>query len=135
MVQSATTTARKTFTGGISPIGSGILNSNAVCESDSPFAFKKPSCRQLPCQGISNQNFFLGKMTFEQNRSLNAFRARIGMVFQQFNVWPHLNALENVVRAQIVVRKRMRDEAEKKAIKILNAVSYTHLTLPTNREV
>ena len=63
-----------------------------------------------------------GKMTFEQNRSLNAFRARIGMVFQQFNVWPHLNALENVVRAQIVVRKRMRDEAEKKAIKILNEV-------------
>ena len=63
-----------------------------------------------------------GKMTFEQNRSLNAFRARIGMVFQQFNVWPHLNALENVVRAQIVVRKIMRDEAEKKAIKILNEV-------------
>ena len=56
------------------------------------------------------------KMTLEQNRSLNEFRARIGMVFQQFNVWPHLNALENVVRAQIVVRKRMRDEAEKKAI-------------------
>ena len=63
-----------------------------------------------------------GKLTFEQNRSLNEFRARIGMVFQQFNVWPHLNALENVVRAQIVVRKRMRDEAEKKAIKILNEV-------------
>ncbi len=58
-----------------------------------------------------------GKMTFEQNRSLNAFRARIGMVFQQFNVWPHLNALENVVRAQIVVRKIMRDEAEKKSNK------------------
>ena len=63
-----------------------------------------------------------GKLTFEQNRSLNEFRAKIGMVFQQFNVWPHLNALENVVRAQIVVRKRMRDEAEKKAIKILNEV-------------
>ena len=63
-----------------------------------------------------------GKMTFKKNRSLNEFRARIGMVFQQFNVWPHLSALENVVRAQIVVRKRMRDEAEKKAIKILNEV-------------
>ena len=61
MVQSATTTARKTFTGGISPIGSWILNSNAVCESDSPFAFQKPSCRQLSCQGIPNQNFFLSQ--------------------------------------------------------------------------
>ncbi len=63
MVQSATTTARKTFTGGISPIGSGILNSNAVCESDSPFALQKPSCRHLSCQGISNQNFFISQKT------------------------------------------------------------------------
>ena len=61
MVQSATTTARKTYTGGISTGGSWILNSNAVCESDSPFAFQKPSCRQLPCQGIPNQNFFLSQ--------------------------------------------------------------------------
>ena len=61
MVQSATTTARKTFTGGIPPSGSWILNSNPVCESDSPFAFQKPSGRQLSCQGISNQNFLLSQ--------------------------------------------------------------------------
>ena len=72
MVQSATTTARKTFTGGISPNGSWILNSNAVCESYSPFAFKKPSCRQLPSQGISNQNFFLS----QKGNAITAFVER-----------------------------------------------------------
>ena len=41
------------------------------------------------------------------------------MVFQQFNVWPHLNVLENVIKAQIVVAKRSREVAEPKAIKIL----------------
>ena len=44
------------------------------------------------------------------------------MVFQQFNVWPHLNVLENVIKAQIVVAKRSREVAEPKALKILSDV-------------
>ena len=47
-----------------------------------------------------------GKLTIKQTRLLNNFRARIGMVFQQFNVWPHLNVLENVIKAQVVVGKK-----------------------------
>ena len=62
------------------------------------------------------------KLTIEESKLLNNFRARMGMVFQQFNVWPHLNALENVVRAQMVVAKRNRAEAEAKAVKILDEV-------------
>ena len=57
-----------------------------------------------------------------QARSLNALRARIGMVFQQFNVWPHLSVLENVVCPQMVVAKRGRDIAEKKALAALAIV-------------
>ena len=63
-----------------------------------------------------------GKLNIEQSKLLNDFRARMGMVFQQFNVWPHLNVLENVIKAQIVVAKRSREEAEPKAIKILSDV-------------
>ena len=62
------------------------------------------------------------KLTIEESKLLNNFRARMGMVFQQFNVWPHLNALENVVRAQMVVAKRNKVEAEAKALKILDEV-------------
>ena len=63
-----------------------------------------------------------GKLTIKQTRLLNNFRARIGMVFQQFNVWPHLNVLENVIKAQVVVGKKNSEEAKIKAIKMLNEV-------------
>ena len=43
------------------------------------------------------------RSTSMQAKARNAVRARIGMVFQQFNVWPHMNALENVVCPQMVV--------------------------------
>ena len=62
------------------------------------------------------------RSTSKQARSLNAVRARIGMVFQQFNVWPHMNVLENVVCPQMVVGKRDRDIAEKKALAALAEV-------------
>jgi polar amino acid transport system ATP-binding protein len=59
------------------------------------------------------------RSTSKQARGLNAVRARIGMVFQQFNVWPHMNVMENVVCPQMVVGKRDRDIAEKKALAAL----------------
>jgi polar amino acid transport system ATP-binding protein len=44
---------------------------------------------------------------------INALRAEIGIVFQLFNLFPHLTALENITLAQQVVRKRSREEAER----------------------
>jgi len=55
-------------------------------------------------------------------RALNRFRARMGMVFQQFNTWPHLSVLDNVIRPQTVVLKRSRAEAEPKALQSLTDV-------------
>jgi ABC-type polar amino acid transport system ATPase subunit len=46
-----------------------------------------------------------------KTRDINAVRREIGMVFQQFNLFPHLTALENVTIAQTVVRKRKKEEA------------------------
>lgn len=62
------------------------------------------------------------KMSSATIKQLNMVRARLGMVFQQFNVWPHLSVLENVVRAQTVVLKRDRANATQNAQVILTRV-------------
>ena len=55
-------------------------------------------------------------------KNISAVRAEIGMVFQQFNLFPHLSALENITLAQRCVRKRPREEAEKIAFELLERV-------------
>ncbi|MDR1788162.1 MAG: amino acid ABC transporter ATP-binding protein [Treponema sp.] len=46
----------------------------------------------------------------------------VGMVFQRFNLFPHLSALDNIVLAQVHVRKRSKEEARKKAAALLQRV-------------
>ncbi|MDY7076278.1 MAG: amino acid ABC transporter ATP-binding protein [Chloroflexota bacterium] len=55
-------------------------------------------------------------------KQLNAVRTEIGMVFQLFNLFPHLTALENVTLAQRIVRKRSTEEAEAIAMEQLKKV-------------
>ena len=55
-------------------------------------------------------------------KQLNAIRTEIGMVFQLFNLFPHLTALENVTLAQRIVRKRSTEEAEAIAMEQLKKV-------------
>ncbi|MBX3046842.1 MAG: amino acid ABC transporter ATP-binding protein [Anaerolineales bacterium] len=52
-----------------------------------------------------------GKRLSEKNKDINSIRAEIGMVFQLFNLFPHLSVLDNIVLAQRVVRGRKKDEA------------------------
>jgi polar amino acid transport system ATP-binding protein len=53
---------------------------------------------------------------------LNKIRQRIGMVFQQFNLFPHLTALQNITLAPIKVKKMPRDEAEALGMELLAKV-------------
>jgi polar amino acid transport system ATP-binding protein len=54
--------------------------------------------------------------------NINKVREEIGMVFQQFNLFPHLTVLRNITLAQIKVRKRSAEEAERIARDLLAKV-------------
>jgi len=53
---------------------------------------------------------------------INKVREEVGMVFQAFNLFPHKTVVENLTLAQIIVRKRSRDEAVERAMGLLRKV-------------
>lgn len=68
-----------------------------------------------------------GSVIFEGNElnkatNLDAHRQKIGMVFQQFNVFPHLNVLENITITPMIEKKVSKAEAEAEAMKLLKQV-------------
>ena len=60
--------------------------------------------------------------TGEERERQRQLRLRAGMVFQSFNLFPHMTALENISRAPMVVRGVPRAEAEKRARELLGKV-------------
>lgn len=61
------------------------------------------------------------------NSNLNSNRKKIGMVFQQFNLFPHLTVLENITIAPISLNNENKASAEAKAIELLNKVGLSHV--------
>jgi polar amino acid transport system ATP-binding protein len=63
-----------------------------------------------------------GRLVEDSERNIAQHRAEIGMVFQRFNLFPHLTALENILEAPTNVRKIPREEAEADATRLLERV-------------
>jgi len=64
-----------------------------------------------------------GKLFEESEKNIACQRAKIGMVFQRFNLFPHLTALENIIEAPVRVLSMLRQEAVSEAERLLMRVN------------
>lgn len=70
----------------------------------------------------SGQILYHGKDITSHDMSLSQYRAKVGMVFQSFNLFNNMTALNNCITGQVSVLKRSREEAEATAMKYIERV-------------
>ncbi|MBC8595462.1 amino acid ABC transporter ATP-binding protein [Qingrenia yutianensis] len=70
----------------------------------------------------SGSVIFEGKEITDPKTDINVHRRKMGMVFQQFNLFPHMNVLDNLTLGPIKLLKKSKSEAEKNALELLDRV-------------
>ncbi|MDP4088684.1 MAG: amino acid ABC transporter ATP-binding protein [Bacillota bacterium] len=79
-------------------------------------------CINLLEKPTGGQIIYKGENILDDNHDIHAYRTKLGMVFQQFNLFNNHNVLRNCVVGQMKVLKRSKDEAQKVAMKYLKVV-------------
>ena len=79
-------------------------------------------CLNLLEEPTNGEIIFEGKNITDKNIDINKMREKMGMVFQQFNLFPHKTVLDNITIAPINVKKKSRKDAEEKAKELLKRV-------------
>ncbi len=79
-------------------------------------------CLNLLEQPTGGQIIFEGEDLTDKKVNLNIHRQKMGMVFQQFNLFPHMSVLDNLTCAPIMLKKVPKAEAEAKAMELLSRV-------------
>ena len=79
-------------------------------------------CLNLLEEPTGGEVFLDGEKINTPDADIDKIRERLGMVFQNFNLFPHITVLDNITLAPIKVRKTPKDEAEAAARKILETV-------------
>ncbi len=79
-------------------------------------------CLNLLEMPTSGNIIFEGDDLTDKKTDLNAHRQRMGMVFQQFNLFPHMTILDNLTCAPIMLKKIEKSKAEAKAMELLTRV-------------
>ncbi|HCL02066.1 MAG TPA: glutamine ABC transporter ATP-binding protein [Lachnoclostridium phytofermentans] len=70
--------------------------------------------------------FFEGVDITDKATDINKHRQRMGMVFQHFNLFPHMTVLKNLMIAPMKLQGRSEEEAKKKALELLDRVGLAH---------
>lgn len=79
-------------------------------------------CLNLLEEPTDGDVYLDGKKINDPGADIDKIRERLGMVFQNFNLFPHMTVLDNVTLAPIKVKGKSRAEAEKSALEILETV-------------
>ena len=79
-------------------------------------------CLNLLEKPSGGQIFFEGTELTGKKVDLDKHRQKMGMVFQQFNLFPHMTILENLTCAPMLLKKIPREQAEEKAMSLLSRV-------------
>ena len=79
-------------------------------------------CLNLLEEPTKGDIYIDGVPLMELGKNINSLRQRVGMVFQQFNLFPHMTVMENVTLAPIKLKRMLPEEAEKKATVLLRKV-------------
>lgn len=82
-------------------------------------------CLNLLEEPTSGEIVFEGNSITDKKVDINKIREKMGMVFQQFNLFPHKTVLENLTIAPIKVKGISKAEAEKEAFELLERVGLT----------
>ncbi|MEA4970994.1 MAG: amino acid ABC transporter ATP-binding protein [Candidatus Pelethousia sp.] len=82
-------------------------------------------CLNLLEQPTEGRIFFKGQDITQKNLDICEYRRKIGMVFQSFNVFPHMSVLENITLAPILERKIPKAQAVEEAMALLGRVGLT----------
>ncbi|MNO49912.1 Arginine transport ATP-binding protein ArtM [compost metagenome] len=79
-------------------------------------------CLNLLEQPTGGEITFEGQSITSKKHDINVTREKMGMVFQQFNLFPHKTVLQNITLAPIKVKKQQQAEADKFAMELLKTV-------------
>lgn len=79
-------------------------------------------CLNLLESVTSGQVLFKGVDLTSKETNINEVRKNVGMVFQQFNLFPHKTVLENITMAPTIVKKESKEKATEKALQLLEKV-------------
>jgi polar amino acid transport system ATP-binding protein len=79
-------------------------------------------CLNLLEVPTSGHILFEGTDITDKNTNIDVLRRKMGMVFQHFNLFPHLTVLQNITLAPITLKLQSKEEAEENAIRLLKRI-------------
>ena len=79
-------------------------------------------CLNMLEEPESGSIIFEGVDITQEKVNIDKHRQKMGMIFQHFNVFPHMTVIENITMAPMLIKKKSKEEAEEQAMKLLEMV-------------